>query len=351
MIHVKSSKFHFIDLAGSERQKSTEATGDRLKEAANINKSLTVLGTVINTLVYNSEGKRQNHVNYRDSKLTFLLKDSLGGNSKTCIIANVSPADSSFGETLSTLTFVQRAKQIKNKAFVNEEASGTTESLKKLIKSLRDELESAKTTIANLQKEGTMEITSSPNWTPQSVLTRDKQILLEQSRKALELEIFTKQSLEYLTENQLLLQTELAKKEEYCNVFRSAQEFLNNNELHYKNIINLQYERNERYYDTLQSKIQNIEIDIHLRFENDTLRHENLEYLELVRNTPAIFKTFLENITLKEKLDELEGEINPNSSISVAIQLQQNLLYLQELNRKLDVLNLSKQSNNLINVL
>ena len=88
---MKSSRFHIIDLAGSERSKATNAVGERLKEAGMINKSLTALGIVINSLVDISEGKNR-HVHYRDSKLTFLLRDSLGGNSKTVIIANVTPA-------------------------------------------------------------------------------------------------------------------------------------------------------------------------------------------------------------------------------------------------------------------
>ena len=88
---MKSSRFHIIDLAGSERSKATNAAGERLKEAGMINKSLTALGIVINSLVELSEGKAR-HVHYRDSKLTFLLRDSLGGNAKTVIIANVTPS-------------------------------------------------------------------------------------------------------------------------------------------------------------------------------------------------------------------------------------------------------------------
>jgi hypothetical protein len=101
---MKSSRFHIIDLAGSERSKATNAVGERLKEAGMINKSLSALGIVINSLVDISEGKAR-HVHYRDSKLTFLLRDSLGGNSKTVIIANVTPAQQCSGETLSTLMF------------------------------------------------------------------------------------------------------------------------------------------------------------------------------------------------------------------------------------------------------
>jgi hypothetical protein len=148
MSNIKQSKFHFVDLAGSESQKQTGATGDRLKEASNINKSLTVLGSVINSLVEIAEGKKV-FIRYRDSKLTHLLKDSLGGNSKTCIVANISPSSVSFSETLSTLKFAARAKMIKNRASVNEEASGNIESLKTEISRLKVELECSRQIITS----------------------------------------------------------------------------------------------------------------------------------------------------------------------------------------------------------
>ena len=107
--NMKTSRFHIIDLAGSERSKNTDAVGERLKEAGMINKSLSALGNVINSLVDLSEGKSR-HVPYRDSKLTFILRDSLGGNSRTVIIANISPSSVNMGETLSTLEFARRAK-------------------------------------------------------------------------------------------------------------------------------------------------------------------------------------------------------------------------------------------------
>jgi kinesin family member 15 len=101
---MKSSQFHIIDLAGSERSKHTNAEGVRLKEAGMINQSLSTLGLVINSLVDIADGK-QRHVHYRNSKLTFLLRDSLGGNSKTVIIANITPSAVSVNETMSTLKF------------------------------------------------------------------------------------------------------------------------------------------------------------------------------------------------------------------------------------------------------
>jgi len=137
--NVKTSRFHIIDLAGSERQKYTNTVGERLKEAGMINKSLSALGNVINSLVDISEGKSR-HVHYRDSKLTFLLRDSLGGNSKTLIVANISPSSICYGETLSTLKFAQRAKLIRNKAIINEDSSGTILILKNEIKRLKMEM-------------------------------------------------------------------------------------------------------------------------------------------------------------------------------------------------------------------
>lgn len=115
--HVRMGKLHLVDLAGSERQAKTGATGDRLKEGAKINLSLSALGNVISSLV---DGK-SSHVPYRDSKLTRLLQDSLGGNSKTMMLATLSPASSNFEETLSTLRYANRAKQIKNKPKINED--------------------------------------------------------------------------------------------------------------------------------------------------------------------------------------------------------------------------------------
>ena len=112
----KKSVFHIIDLAGSERQNKTGAIGERVKEAGSINKSLLNLSIVIKNIINNIKP-----IPYRDSKLTHILKDSLGGNSKTIIIANISNSDNNSSETLSTLYFAQNAKKVKNKAIINEE--------------------------------------------------------------------------------------------------------------------------------------------------------------------------------------------------------------------------------------
>uniref|UniRef100_A0A8C7K494 Kinesin family member 16B n=1 Tax=Oncorhynchus kisutch TaxID=8019 RepID=A0A8C7K494_ONCKI len=135
------SQIHLVDLAGSERADATCATGVRLKEGGNINKSLVTLGNVISALADLSQDgvntnlkKKQVFVPYRDSVLTWLLKDSLGGNSKTIMIATISPADVNYGETLSTLRYANRAKNIINKPTINEDFNV------KLIRELRAEI-------------------------------------------------------------------------------------------------------------------------------------------------------------------------------------------------------------------
>ncbi|KAM5270053.1 kinesin-like protein KIF17 isoform 2-T2 [Hipposideros larvatus] len=115
--HLRAGKLNLVDLAGSERQSKTGATGERLKEATKINLSLSALGNVISALV---DG-RCKHIPYRDSKLTRLLQDSLGGNTKTLMVACLSPADNNYDETLSTLRYANRAKNIKNKPCINED--------------------------------------------------------------------------------------------------------------------------------------------------------------------------------------------------------------------------------------
>uniref|UniRef100_A0A665WJI1 Kinesin family member 15 n=1 Tax=Echeneis naucrates TaxID=173247 RepID=A0A665WJI1_ECHNA len=139
VVNIRMSQLNLVDLAGSERQKDTHTEGSRLKEASSINRSLMSLGQVIMALVDMSNGKNR-HICYRDSKLTFLLRDSLGGNAKTYIIANVHPGSKCFGETLSTLQFAQRAKLIKNKAIINEDTQGNVKQLQAEIKKLKEQL-------------------------------------------------------------------------------------------------------------------------------------------------------------------------------------------------------------------
>ncbi|XP_020290854.1 kinesin-like protein KIF13A isoform X1 [Pseudomyrmex gracilis] len=137
----KVSRMSLVDLAGSERAVKTGAVGDRLKEGSNINKSLTTLGLVISKLADQNSAnnkKKDNFVPYRDSVLTWLLKDNLGGNSKTVMVATISPAADNYEETLSTLRYADRAKRIVNHAIVNEDPNA------RIIRELRQEVETLK---------------------------------------------------------------------------------------------------------------------------------------------------------------------------------------------------------------
>ncbi|XP_049744592.1 kinesin-like protein KIF1A isoform X4 [Elephas maximus indicus] len=137
----KVSKVSLVDLAGSERADSTGAKGTRLKEGANINKSLTTLGKVISALAEmdsgpnkNKKKKKTDFIPYRDSVLTWLLRENLGGNSRTAMVAALSPADINYDETLSTLRYADRAKQIRCNAVINEDPNN------RLIRELKDEV-------------------------------------------------------------------------------------------------------------------------------------------------------------------------------------------------------------------
>lgn len=156
----KVSRMSLVDLAGSERAVKTGAVGERLKEGSNINKSLTTLGLVISKLADQSSGtvakNKDKFVPYRDSVLTWLLKDNLGGNSKTVMVATLSPAADNYGETLSTLRYADRAKRIVNHAVVNEDPNA------RIIRELRQEVEAL--------KEMLKYATGSPIGDPQSLI-------------------------------------------------------------------------------------------------------------------------------------------------------------------------------------
>ncbi|XP_030849432.1 kinesin-like protein KIF21A isoform X11 [Strongylocentrotus purpuratus] len=152
-----TAKFHFVDLAGSERLKRTGATGDRAKEGISINCGLLALGNVISAL--GDPTKRSSHVPYRDSKLTRLLQDSLGGNSRTLMIACVSPSDQDFMETLNTLRYANRARNIKNAVIANQDKTSRQLALLRTeIKRLQDELNEYKQGKRSVNSEGVEEI-------------------------------------------------------------------------------------------------------------------------------------------------------------------------------------------------
>ncbi|CDJ61810.1 Protein CBR-KLP-6, related [Eimeria maxima] len=178
-VSQKSSEISLVDLAGSERAGSTGATGDRLKEGCAINQSLSALGNVISALADKAAGKLKpgQVVPYRDSALTRILQTALGGNSKTCMIAALSPATVNYEETLSTLRYADRVKQIKNEATVNENP------LEKLIRELREENERLKTAMGGALPDAVPGGGADPQM---EELRRQYEEELEANRKALQ---------------------------------------------------------------------------------------------------------------------------------------------------------------------
>lgn len=148
---VTCSKLHFVDLAGSERLKRTNVSGERARESISINSGLLALGNVISAL--GDETKRATHVPYRDSKLTRLLQDSLGGNSRTVMIACVSPSSDNYNETVNTLKYANRARNIRNNAQINE-ASGDSANAAFEIMQLKKQVAALKTEILQLRGLG-----------------------------------------------------------------------------------------------------------------------------------------------------------------------------------------------------
>lgn len=159
--HIKVGKFNIVDLAGSERQSKTGATGDRLKEATKINLSLSTLCHVISSLI----DPKCTYIPYRDSKLTRILQDSLGGNTKTVMIANCGPADYNSDETISTLRYASRAKNIENKPRINEDPKDA------MIREFHDEITRLR---AELEKYGGANLNS-----PQGQLNANGEYVVE----------------------------------------------------------------------------------------------------------------------------------------------------------------------------
>ncbi|XP_070536744.1 kinesin-like protein KIF28 isoform X2 [Ptychodera flava] len=215
---AKSAIVNLVDLAGSERAESTGATGDRLKEGAAINQSLSSLGNCIAALADKAQGKNV-RVPFRDSVLTKLLKNALGGNSKTIMIAALSPADINYDETLSTLRYADRAKQIKTQAVVNEDPT------EKLIRELQEENEKLKKLMASGGKvslndlaadEDQAEMSEEEKEALRKELEAEMQATLEENQK--EMELMRQSWEEKLREAQQAAaqqdQAELAKKNE-----------------------------------------------------------------------------------------------------------------------------------------
>ncbi|XP_078206745.1 kinesin-like protein KIF15 isoform X4 [Callithrix jacchus] len=344
IVNIRTSLLNLVDLAGSERQKDTHAEGMRLKEAGNINRSLSCLGQVITALVDLSNGK-QRHVCYRDSKLTFLLRDSLGGNAKTAIIANVHPGSRCFGETLSTLNFAQRAKLIKNKAVVNEDTQGNVSQLQAEVKRLKEQL-------AEL---------ASGRTPPESFLTRDKEKTnyVEYFREAMLFFMKSEQEKKSLIEKVTQLEDLTLKKEKFIQSNKMIVKFREDQiirleKLHKESRGAFLPEEQDRLLSELREEIQTLreQIEHHPRvakyaMENHSLREENrrLKLLEPVKRaqemdvqTIAKLEKAFSEISGIEKSDKNQQGFSPKAqkepcSFANTEKLKAQLLQIQtELN-------------------
>ncbi|XP_036074761.1 kinesin-like protein KIF15 isoform X2 [Rousettus aegyptiacus] len=343
-VNIRTSLLNLVDLAGSERQKDTHAEGMRLKEAGNINRSLSCLGQVITALVDVGNGK-QRHVCYRDSKLTFLLRDSLGGNAKTAIVANVHPGPRCFGETLSTLNFAQRAKLIKNKAVVNEDTQGNVSQLQAEVKRLKEQL--AQLTTGHIL--------------PGSFLSSDKDETnyMKYFQEAMLFFKKSEQEKKSLVEKVTQLEDLTLKKEKFIQSNKMIVKFREDQimrleKLHKESRGSFLPEEQDRLLSELRDEIQTLreQIEHHPRvakyaMENHSLREENrrLRLLEPVKRahemdaqTIAMLEKAFFEVSGTEKNDKGQQGFSPKVakepiSLANAEKLKAQLLQIQtELN-------------------
>eukprot|EP00457_Paulinella_chromatophora_P000301 gb/GEZN01000301.1/.p1 GENE.gb/GEZN01000301.1/~~gb/GEZN01000301.1/.p1 ORF type:complete len:1631 (-),score=341.13 gb/GEZN01000301.1/:204-5063(-) len=298
------ARFNLIDLAGSERQKMTNTSGLRLKEASRINASLSALGNVIMSLVDIARSGKNRHVHYRDSKLTFLLQDSLGGNSLTYIVGCLSPAEINFAETVSTLKFVQRAKFIKNNAKVNEDQSGGVVVLKKECESLKQrirELESMQNANSRRLTMGFRSTTLAPNLTgslPQQLLveehndtkTSPETLLLDslQREKRWQGEIFQ-------------LKARLAKATEVVQSFEKQQQ---SNAM----VIKMRDRTIQQYSQEIKSKIPIKSENSLLNEQIKSLQEECSELRKQLANNPQVARADAQIQAYKDRLQAMQAQ-------------------------------------------
>lgn len=270
--HVKMGKLQLVDLAGSERQSKTQASGIRLKEATKINLSLSVLGNVISALV---DGK-SSHIPYRNSKLTRLLQDSLGGNSKTVMCATISSSETNYVETISTLRYAGRAKSIQNRTHVNEEPKDA------LLRHFQEEIEELKRQL----EEGLFEVNSCDDIDGSE---EDDDIEIEENEK----ETKTKEK-----------RKSKAKKDELDQEKTDAEkELLEQKALENENALKLA----QSEQDQIRAKLQSLENKILSGGENLLEKAFNQEKL-LEKSIAELEETDKKEQELQQNLQKIEAE-------------------------------------------
>ena len=290
---IKKSVFHVIDLAGSERQNKTGTVGDRTKEAGSINKSLLNLSIVIKNIINNKKP-----IPYRDSKLTHILRDSLGGNAKTSIIANISQLECNLEETISTLNFAQNAKKIKNNAVINEELSANdAKILKEKFKNLQINYNSIFQKYAELQKE-----------------------YQNQRNTIFERENISK-SLEMQNEDINKMMKDSLEKEEELKKLKEENDAL----------------KDKIEKDDIAFKLKDAEMRI-IKIKLNNLNNEKM-------------KISNENIELKNSIGYLEEEIRKNNEKMKNMEENHKKILLDKENNYKNLLSQNKQSDSVLNEL
>ena len=345
---VKKSVFHIIDLAGSERQKKTGTYGDRVKEAGAINKSLLNLSIVIQKIINN-----QKPIPYRDSKLTHILRDSLGGNAKTSIIATISQLECNLEETVSTLNFAQNAKKIKNNAIINEELSANdAKILKEKFKNLQINYNSIYKKYAELQKE--YQNQRNTMYEKESI-SKSLEIQNEDINRMMKDILEKEEELKKIKEENDGLKDKIEKndiafkvKDADIRVIKIKLNNLNNEK------INISKENNE-----LKNQIKNLEEE--LNKNNEKIKIINERHKKEISNIEKNYKNLQNQNTqndsvlneLKEKIRQYEEKLN---NMNIELNKSKKKIEEKELNLKsinsllLQKDNENKLLNNSINV-
>lgn len=302
---IKVGKLNLVDLAGSERIRVTGAKGKQLEESKNINRSLSALGNVIYAL---TDLKGRKHIPYRDSKLTRLLEDSLGGNCKTTMIAMISPAQESFNESLSTLHFARRAKNIKNKPIINEDVDH-----KALIRQYEEELKKLKQELEKKNKMiNTGSISGNLNISEYELFNQ----LEEQKKRAEEDKNLAILALEQASK-QYLLERDEKKKLEHKIQMMNSQMIVGGNKiedtLQFKNAIEA---NNSQMKKKLQEKLDEIEKE---RKEIEEGKSQVEKYKKLLSKQKDIM------IAMTNKLNERDEMI---------LQLQEEIEAYDKINKE-----------------
>ena len=304
----RMGKLNLVDLAGSERQSKTEATGERLKEATKINLSLTVLGNVICALV----NPKTTHIPYRESRLTMLLCDSLGGNTKTVMIANVGPADYNYEETLNTLWYANRAKNIKNKPKINEDPKDA------MLRQYQEEIEKLRSQLSGLGGGGGASGTGPKNQIEEKVVFVEDETRL----KAIE-ENFEKEKEDY----KINAEKEILQIKQQKNLAEEEKNRL-------IDTINKKTEEQRRIKDEQKKMLKK-----YREMEKKILKGQDVE--KKVKEQEAKLlesKKILEEKRKEEQRLQFELEIKRKNNTEIKQKYESNQAMIDDLNEKINLL-------------